>query len=965
MIFRSRALPFATFFIFLASAFLLAEPVAAQSQAINGTIRGRITDPGGSAVLDAKVTVINVDTGFRRTVPTEGEGYYVVPNLPLGTYTVTVEKEGFSTVRHPNIILEAGKEAAIDEQLKIGEVATIVEVAGGGPIIEPTRINTGRTIDEREIVNLPLTSRNPYNLILFQPGVSGHPNAELGIPRTVNTNGQLDRINYQMDGMVDTQSDRHGLRLFPISEVYVREVQTVSNGYAPEFGGTTGNIFNVITNSGTNDYHGMFQYIRRSVDATARPLLLAADKPKPNLALTDYSTNAGGRIIRDKLFFFAGYEHLTRGVPTSTTITAANRDKLGLAPALLATAPSILHGQFVNGRADWNISQRHQMFFRYNYFRNNFPFNTGVGTLNTLEAATDFQDRAHVIGAQLISTISPALLNELRVSWAKRDNTHFPSSTAGRGPQVVILGVATFGAPDTGGDRFREKVPNWNENVTYIRGPHSMKFGASMAAIYDFQRDVSFARYTFGTIDDYLSAKSGSNPKAYQTFASRTDTSGLSYSSLFWGFYAQDTWQARPSLLLTYGLRYDRYRGPDANSNARYPFSRRFTIPNGNIAPRLGMAWRLGTKTVVRASFGKYYDASPTNLWFNALNLDGTNRTRNISVGSGAGPAFPAVTFPSTAPPKPDIVTVTPDYKNAYVLSGTLQATRELSANDALTLGYVHTAGRQLTFLHNINLINPIGRLDDGRPIFSDKISSTTRSNPDFNNVTLQDVGANSDYNAMLLTYQHRFSHNFQVTASYTYSHTISDAPDVNSFEQNLPIEDTTNRLRDRGNSTVNRPHAFTLSTVFDPKVKVEQRVIRYLLNDNLFAVLGNISSGDQQNVTANKTLNGDSTTGTVTRPLFIGRNTVRGPSIYQIDLRYTRTLITLWERVRGQFLVEVNNLFNHPNITLLNTVVKVDDCKKSPCKLGEAIGGLPKVFPPKPGVLEGRIVQFGLALRW
>ena len=142
-------------------------------------------------------------------------------------------------------------------------------------MVEPSRVNTGRTIDHAEIDNLPLTSRNPYNFIIFQPGVSGHPNPELGIPRTLNTNGLLDRINYQMDGMVDTESDRYGLRLFPISDIYVREVQTVSNSFAPEFGNTAGDIFNVITNSGSNKPHGEFYYIGRPIALAARPMLLA------------------------------------------------------------------------------------------------------------------------------------------------------------------------------------------------------------------------------------------------------------------------------------------------------------------------------------------------------------------------------------------------------------------------------------------------------------------------------------------------------------------------------------------------------------------------------------------------------------------------------------------------------------------------------------------------------------------
>ena len=169
--------------------------------------------------------------------------------------------------------------------------------------------------------NLPLTSRNPYNFVLFQPGVSGHPNPELGVPRVVNTNGLDNRVQYQMDGMVDTESDQYGLRLFAISDSYVREVQTVSNSFAPEFGRTTGDIYNAITNSGTNEFHGEFYFIGRPPDS-ARTILLASNQPSSSIDLHDFAGNAGGRVKKDKLFIFGAYEHLLRGTPTAVTITS-------------------------------------------------------------------------------------------------------------------------------------------------------------------------------------------------------------------------------------------------------------------------------------------------------------------------------------------------------------------------------------------------------------------------------------------------------------------------------------------------------------------------------------------------------------------------------------------------------------------------------------------------------------------
>jgi hypothetical protein len=960
--------------LFVCIVFAFTAAALGQSTAINGTIRGRVVDTTGAAVPQATITVTNSATGFSRSGSTSDEGYYVFPNLPLGSYAVAVKREGFATQRHSNVVLEAGKDAVIDAQLSVGQVETAIEVTGGAPVVEPARVNIGRTITEGEVQNLPLTSRNPYNFILFQPGVSGHPNPELGIPRTINTNGLLDRINYQMDGMVDTQTDRYGLRLFPISDTYVKEVQTVANSFSPEFGGTSGNIYNVITGSGTNTFHGMFNWIRRSVDATARPILLSPTAVKPELKLQDYAMNGGAAIIKDKLFVFGAYEHLTRGVPTPITITAANASALGLAPSDLGSAPGVLHGQFVNTRLDWNVNARNQVFFRYNYFRNQFPINTnsnGISTgLSALDAWSDFRDRAHVIGMQWVSTLSNSLLNEFRFSWPYRQNTHFNGSTSGPGPVVLVTGVAAFNGTNAAGDRFAEKIPNANENLTWIRGRHTLKVGFNISDIVDLQRFVSFNQYTFPSIAAYNAAKSGANPFAYTRFNTQSDPAGLHYSSLFWGFYGQDSWQLTPNLLMIYGLRYDRYQPPDANPNAPFIFSRHFATPSGNVAPRLGMTYRLNEKTVVRASGGLFFDAPPTNLWFNTLNQDGSNRIRSASVSgcNAVAPCTPpagAPAFPSVAnltPTAQDVITITPDYKNAYTINASLQVSRELSRNDVVSAGYVYTSGRNLVFLRNMNLINPIGTLADGRPVFSSAVNASTRLFPQFNNITLQDVGATSSYNALLLNWNHRLSRGLQVAASYTFSHSISDAPEANTFEQNLPIEDPTNLLRDRGRSSVDRPHAFTLSTVLDPQVKLENRFLNRLLNDNMFAILANISSGDAQNITANTTLNGDGTTGAVTRPLFVGRNTARAPNIYQVDLRYTRAFARFWERVAPQFIFEANNVFNHPNVTSINSTATVNT---NPA-LGQ-VGTIttPASLLPSGTVLEGRIIQFGLGVRW
>ena len=941
--------------------FALASPylVHAQVQAINGSIRGRVLDQTGAPLPQAAVTIENLQTGFSRSLSTSEDGYYVVPNLPLGTYSVRIEKSGFDTERHTGIVLEAGTEAVIDAQLRVGTTSTSIEVTGGAPIVEPSRTSIGRIITHAEVDNLPLTSRNPYNFIVFQPGVSGHPNPELGIPRTINTNGLLDRINYQMDGMVDTETDRYGLRLFPIAEIYVQEVQTVANSFAPEFGFTAGNIYNVITGSGTNDFHGEFHYIGRPTDASARPILLAATAAKPDLTLNDVAVNAGGPIVKDKLFIYGAYEYLTRGLPQPNTISPANAALIGLPASLLQTAPSIQHAQFVDLRTDWQITQKQQFFVRLNYFRNTYPFNTQVGGINALDAASDFRDRAYIAGAQLLSSFSPTVLNELRLSDPYRNERHEANPLTGKGPAITISGIATFNGSISVGDVFSEKIPSLSDNFTVIKGAHTIKVGGSVQQNLDVQLADTFSQYTFPTIQSYLDAESGKNRFGYSSFTTSIGTVGAGYHSLFWNVFAQDSWQVGPSLLITYGLRYDRFQAPTPPANEPFVYSRNFRTPGANWSPRFGLAWSLNPKTVLRVNSGIFYEAPATNLWYNALSNNGSNQafTAQFSPTDPLAPAFPQVFNGLAGPisrPAPSIITVTPNFKNAYTFNTSFQIERQLSQNDSLMVGYVNTDARNMAFLRNMNLINPTGRLADGRPVFG-AASAGTRLYPQFNNIALQDIGAISSYNAMIVNLKHRWSTGYLVSASYTWSHSISDAPDVNSFEQNLPISDPTNRTRDRGDSIVNRPQAFTMSAVLAPTFQIGNGFLRQLANNNQLAALVTLASGDQQNIVANQNLNGD-TIASVSRPLYLARNAARGPNIYQFDLRYTRTLFALWDRVRPKFIAEANNVFNHPNITALNATATVNSA---------GVVTKPATLAPLSTTLEGRIIQLGVRVDW
>ena len=269
--------------------------------------------------------------------------------------------------------------------------------------------------------------------------------------------------------------------------------------------------------------------------------------------------------------------------------------------------------------------------------------------------------------------------------------------------------------------------------------------------------------------------------------------------------------------------------------------------------------------------------------------------------------------------------------------------------------------------------------LADGRPVYSNAASATTRvlttlsNGVPVNNITLIDVGSNSSYNALDATYTHRLSAGLTTSASYTWSHSISDAPEGNTYQFSASVEDPSNPFRDRGRSSVNRPDAFTFSTVYSPKVSLDNRIARAFANGNELAVLGNFLSGDPQNETSSVTLNGDSTA--TSRPLFVGRNTLVSPVVAQVDARFTRAFASFKDRVNMRVIVEATNVLNRSNFITVSSAATVQGCvitgtnlcsnALTPAAGSQYIAGQIIARPslvPTAG-LDARILQFGLKI--
>jgi hypothetical protein len=429
---------------------LLAAPAFAQSQAVNGTIEGTVSDASGGVLPGVTVTITNIDTGLERSVVTTIEGFYRALLLPLGQYRVAAELQGFKKAEQSGISLSAGETATINVTLSVGTVTETVTITSEAPVAQPGKIDLGRTIGDVEVHNLPLPSRNPYNFAFLQANVTGYENNEFGVPR-INANGSQMRTNYQLDGNTNTEKDRAGLRLLPISEVLVREVKVVTNGFAPEFGQTTGMVYNAITQSGTNSLRGSASYRFRRNDMSARPFFLSPTARRPDTDVDDITATLGGPIVRDRAHYFGAYEFVDRSLITGNQVITVNdtdASRLGITLPADRVMPARQKVNFAFGKVDYQMLPSTLVTGRYFFFKNLSQANV-AGGLTTTDRATDFNDKMDSAAVQAVTTIGNSRLNELRVQFAQRHQFR-TIGTGVAGPAITVSGVAQFGGPRIG-----------------------------------------------------------------------------------------------------------------------------------------------------------------------------------------------------------------------------------------------------------------------------------------------------------------------------------------------------------------------------------------------------------------------------------------------------------------------------------------------------------------------------------
>jgi len=922
----------------LAGSVLWLEAAAAspQSQAINGSIEGTVKDSSGAALPGVSVTITNTDTGAQRVVVSTVDGVYRAPLLPLGSYSVVAELQGFKKFEQKGISLSAGQTALINVTLNVGDVTETLTVTGESPVAEPGKIDLGRTIGETEVKNLPLVSRNPYNFAFLQANVAGYENNEFGVPR-INANGSQMHTNYQLDGNTNTEKDRAGLRLLPISEVLVREVKVITNGFAPEFGQTTGMVYNAVTPSGTNALRGSASFRFKRNPFSASPFFLLSTARKPDTRANDVTASLGGPIKKDRWHFYGAYEYVDRSLITGgqvITVTPQNASALGITLPADGVIPAHQKVNFGFGKTDYQINPAHQLSVRYFLFKNFSPSNIGGG-FTTTDRATDFTDRMDSASAQLVSTVGTSLLNELRVQYARRHQFRTTGISVD-GPAITVSGVAQFGGARLGdgnsvGFDFNQGISQVIDNVSWLRGKHAFKGGIDAQFIADRRIRGEQFIYTFPSVAAYLDAKSGVNPFGYSTLQQLFGHLSASYNSAFYGLFVQDDWQLAPQIKLLYGLRYDLFDVPSARPFAANRYSQNFTVDKNNIAPRAGLSWAIDSsaRTVVRASTGLMYEPPLLDFYDNAILNNGDPASFSVSVsGTSAGaPAFPGslANVPATfVLPRQSINVVDPAFKTQSAWLSNVQIERALRDDISVSAGYVNSIGRNLPVLIDVNLIPTGLTLPDGRAIYSTAVNTSTRVDPTFNQVNMFKSIGEATYNAFTASLTKRMTHGWMAQATYTLARGLDNAPLTGTYvvgSNDDRVSDPSNLNRDKGVTPFNQTHTFALSTVIAPQL-ASMHAGAAIWNNNQLGIIVQANSGLPFNIRSKLDLNGDGQLND--RPKGLDRNAGRFGRVFDVDLRYSR-FVPVRAGQRGELFLEAKNLFNTLNIAGVNRIIDTD----------------------------------------
>jgi hypothetical protein len=637
MITHKRRLPAWRFAVLVSIALLsLSAPALIThtvAQSNKATIMGAIQDEQGNVVSKAKVTARNIDTGVPRETTTDGEGRYFLPELPVGRYEISVQREGFRLVVQRGIELTVGREAVVDFKLNVGNVQEKVLVEQDASLVDTTNSALGNLVNTRQIEQLPLNGRDVYQLATLQNGVIStgsstdvQSNLGPGTTRLTINGGRLDFNAFLLDGTETADAFGYspgGLGGGFLGVEALKEFQVLTSGYSAEFGHAGGAVINAVTKSGTNMIHGSaFEFIRNS-ELDARNFFDRNPSQLP-FQRNQFGGSLGGPIIKDRAFLFASYEGLRRreGVPSVFSVPSPAARMGNLTTGSMTVAPSVLpflalypapngpvmgdtaiftrnfkemtREDFGTIRADYKLTGTQSLAGRYTIDDSDL---TRVGGL-IQNLALD--NRAQYFSLEEQAIIGSRGVNSLRGTFNRSNfkNTYnfvdannnvitLPQNLSFLPGQPMggyfISGVSALRDPLTDNRNFVLNQYEVNDQFIYTLGANSIKIGGSVRR-YQLNADSAFLRDgTFlyqngqGMFPSILAQFLAGAPDILFTTVPGTDYYRGIRQSLF-SLYAQDDWKVTRGLTLNLGVRYEPISTPTEN-NGRLSNLRNLTDP--------------------------------------------------------------------------------------------------------------------------------------------------------------------------------------------------------------------------------------------------------------------------------------------------------------------------------------------------------------------------------------------------
>ncbi len=841
---------------------LLTPRLWAQASA-SSALTGVITDKSGAVVPEAQLTLTSQATGLVRTAVSSSSGVYRFDLLPAGTYTLKVTKPGFATATVTGIELIVSQTTTVNVTLSPGPVSETVTVTSEAPLIEATKSDVGLEITPGVVSDLPLNGRDFANLAYLAPGARPVDSYDPTKNRfaVFAINGSSGRNVMVTVNGVDNKDNTVGGPVMQLPLTAIQEFNISTQRFSAANGRSEGGVVNVITKSGTNDFHGSLYFYDTETALNANDHFSEqAHQPTPDFSRQQFGGSIGGPIRRDRDFFFFAIERQREH--TQIPVTQDAYQELSLVKSLGAVPATAIPTPYFDwrysARLDHRFNDAHSASLTYNA-QTNRDLNDQSGNTNDLTAGNFTTNKMILASLNVNSVLSPRVVNAFTLGYQYWNNListdHFSQMT------VFFPGGIYFGTNTNVPQQSLQKKWQFKDDLSITHNNHTFRTGVDyvwepvLGGFFEFNPVLSL---TFLDKPSVILSNTTKYPQGFQTpgaVVAMSATAGdprfdLPGGAKMFGVYFQDDWKVLPSFTLNLGLRWDKdfnlFGNSAAQTNRTYlelkaigsPYARKLPEDdNRGWGPRFGFAWDIhgNGRHILRGGYGLYFGQTFLNIpLFMIQQANPTLFTTVLSLSS-SGPGDPNADFvpgtglrlsqwrfgidplPTIPPPPTQLGNgftgrlMDPDYRNPYSQQWNIGYAFQWSQVSVLEVDYIHEIGLHEAARQNIN--PKLLSLGGDRPLTQ---AFQQAGLPVLGPIVVEQSVNRSRYDGLNVSYRRRMSRHFSINTAYVLSRGVSYQCAAATF--GCTATDPFNRFTktDFGPVPSDERHRWTFSGVFD-----------------------------------------------------------------------------------------------------------------------------------------------------